>query len=121
MPVVPIEDMTPQAGKVILDNTKLETFQKTTSGIILTTEDVQGGGNVEVHTVLAVGAKITDVNVGDRVMIHPFTGTKVTATYTGTKDILVIDYDELLAVVDGDALSGESIGHVQRSSIYNPL
>lgn len=81
----------PLADYVVLTLEKEE--QKTASGIILTSEDKD---KQAVANVLAVGPKVEELKIDDRVIYESYSGTKVKLD---GKEYLVIQAKHILAKI----------------------
>ena len=83
----------PLRNQVVLK--KYEEENKTSSGIILATENKK---LPSVATVIALGNKVeSDIKVNDKVVYKEYSGTKVTVDEI---EYIVIDKEDILAVIE---------------------
>lgn len=87
MNVVPLKD------KVLVAENKRETT--TASGIVL--EGAQGLGESKTGTVLAIGPLVTEVKVGDKIMLE---WTKAAVVTIDGNQRVIIKQEDIVAVLD---------------------
>ncbi|WP_022819164.1 co-chaperone GroES [Fusobacterium russii] len=85
----------PIGERVLLKPIKLE--EKTASGIILSSNSTNDGGNIA--EVIAIGnlEKYSEIKVGNKVIYTKFSGTEVKSN---DEKYLLINAEDILAIVD---------------------
>ncbi len=82
----------PLESYVVLSLEKEE--QTTKSGIILTSEAKEKSA---IGKVLALGPKVTDIKIGDRVVYETYSGTKVTLEH---EERLLVKAEHILGIIE---------------------
>jgi chaperonin GroES len=86
-------NLKPLAGRIVVKRIAPET--QTASGIILSAPTKQ---QHDQGTIVAVGAGVTEVGVGDTIIFGIYSGQSIKVE---GEDFLVVQSDDILAVVEG--------------------